>query len=64
MDMFAFQAWLKEVKAIRDAVYDATDNDASRFVILEKAIRPYYFFLKENDTNARAPAGAASPFGS
>src|SRR3990172_1541773 len=71
MDMWAFEAWLKEVQTTWDAIYKVwgkgveTTNENYEFmlIVLEKAIRPYYFFLKENDSNTNRPAGP-SPFGS
>ena len=71
MDMFGFEAWLKEVETTWNAIYKIwgkgveTSNENYEFmlIVLEKAIRPYYFFLKENESNANRPAGPA-PFGS
>src|SRR3990167_6255522 len=70
MDMFGFEAWLKEVDTTWDAIYKVwgkgvetiTKNYEFMLIVLEKAIRPYYFFLKETDANANRPAG--SPYGS
>ena len=67
MDMFALEAWLKECEAIYKAISQFSPSwpdDETQRVIFEKAIRPYHYFLMDAMTNARAPAGAVSPFGS
>ena|SRR3990167_5313178 len=65
MDMFAFEAWLKECKQIWDAI-DKEWPDASdsfQLAMFSKAARPYFYFLEAGGGTTTRPPGP-SPFGS